>query len=214
MADPRIEKLRDAGFSDDEIVELLGIPPDADDDEPRTTRPRSLSGWKNYARELEEKLTEQESRYAIREAQDAFSTTLSELPEDLRDFVTFDDLDDGEPITAATLRYHAQANVDAAIAEVEAEAQRYGYPNVEAYLQAHEEFAKRAQEVAEREQVNTAALQAQSELTLNAANPGTLPAALQQAEQAAAEGDVDAVFAQMRANPQAFNRRMTTRDAS
>lgn len=202
-----IESLRGSGYSDDDIIEILSA---ADEDEPAQPQgnPRTLSGWKNRARQEAERAAELEAKLAGYEYAAQYSEVVESLPEDLRDFVSAEDLATLSEITPATVRALAQVNYEGALEAVGEEARAYGFPNVESYLEAQARMAEHAQQVVASQQANTDQLQAQAGLTIDAAPAGFTSGVRAQAEEAMNDGDVDRVQEIIRANPQAFAKRL------
>lgn len=200
----RIERLKAAGIPDDEIEEILG---DVDDDGPR--RPRSISEWKRYAREQERLAAELQAKMSLYERKEQFQEVLSQLPDDVRTLVSFEDVKEEPKLTPALLQVKVSEKQAAQQAALREQAKQFGFEDVDQFKATMDVLRQQVAAQQQQQVQNQNQVAAQANFALAATPPAPVATVRSAAQQAAEAGDVEGVLAQIRANPGAFARPFT-----
>jgi hypothetical protein len=200
--DARIAKLRELGLSDEEIASVFAEEEEVQ--EPRS--PRSVSEWKRKARTEEAARVEAEGKLAVYERREEFDTLVAQVPEDVRSFVSFEDIKDEPKLTPALLKVKAQEKMEVQAAAKADQAKTLGFPDVASYDAAMQSLAAQAAQAAQQQQGNTEKVAAQAAVTLGAPPPIPNVGVRQEARQAAEQGDLEKVKELVFGNPGSFKR--------
>lgn len=179
------DALRARGVPEDEIQDLLLEAGDQDDDEPR--KPRTVSEWKRAARAAEEKAQKLERENASYRLRDEFEQVRTELPDDVRALVTWEDVRNEPKLTPSLLRVKAQEKQEAQEAAIRVQAKQLGFEDPEQFKQALALAAQQAQAQAGAQQQNLNNLAAATNLTMQGAPPAPFIQTRQQVDQMVGE---------------------------